>query len=387
MPKKETIKKERSDFLESLIETFKSNGTLFTGLAVALIILTGLTLVNTPEYWWIIAIAVLVFGAIIFLFMNARVVIKISLSIVIVVLLSAEAFRFGSLFDQHSSGGLLWMCGVWFGFFALMAYSYLSNSGASRWGALMFSTVFGYATTFVISLSELIPMNLAIILGIIVQSLIFVLIYKGSRKTRYAKDRMPINEYTERIEEKVLKAADESGWNITPIKNKKTGNSGFLIWDERAYYLHPIDMDSPFTNIGRKTLSLGYHKKTINPWLLNLVFKEAPLWKSRGANINVALLDINNKNGEPKIIGASIPDSKKKLPVGVFPASPLKNESTKKIIKVLDKIDLEMSPFTKNLTEKQKKALSRINKSDEDIDEQEENNVDTEKTEEKVEND
>lgn len=362
MAKNKVKRKERSDFVESLIETFKSNGTLFTGLAVALIILTGMTLVNNPGQWWIIAVGVLVFGAIVFLFMNARVVIKVAIVFVLAILISSESFKFGSMFDQHGAGGLLWMCAILFTFFSLMSYSYLTNSGASRWGALGTSTVFGYITTFALSIASF-NIMLSIIVGMLIAIAVFLFLYKGTRKTRYSKSGMPANVFDNKIEKMFTQAAESSGWNITSMKDKKNeNNGGFLLWDERAYFVYPVDMDVPFSNIGRKTLKLGYLKKSINPWLLNLAFKETPLWRSRGANINVVLLDINNKNGEPKIIGASLPDSKKKLPIGIFPAKPLKGDNVRQVVKIIDKIDLEMVAFTKDLTEKQRIAISRINK-------------------------
>lgn len=367
MPKQEKTR-SRPEFVDSIIEVLKTNGTLLTGIAVALIILTGLTLVNSPEQWWIIGAAVLLFGAIIFLFMNARVVIKIFVVSIINILMASESFKFGSAFDQYGIGGLIWMCGTFFTFFILIAYSYLTNSGASRWGSIGVSSVFGYVSTFLLSMVFELDVKISTCIGVIISGLIFTYLYKGTRKTRYSKSRMPANVFDEKIEEKLVKSAEESGWNITPLPHKKDPTSGgFLIWDERAYYLYPIDMDSPFSNIGRKTFRLGYSKKDINPWLLNLAFKEPPLWRSRGANINVVLLDMNSKNGlDHKIIGVSLPDSKKKLPIGIFPSKIIKTEKDSKISALFDKIDLEMSPFTNDLNEKQKAALGRINKTEED---------------------
>lgn len=59
--------KNRPEFVESLIDTVKRNGTLFTGIAAVLILLSGVTLINNPSQWWIAAVAVLGFGGVIFL--------------------------------------------------------------------------------------------------------------------------------------------------------------------------------------------------------------------------------------------------------------------------------------------------------------------------------
>lgn len=359
-------KKERPEFFESMIDTVKQNGGLLTGIAVAFIVVTGMALINNPGLWWIPALAVIAFGLIIFLFMNARVIIKVAFVSFFILLISSEAFKFGSSLDPYGSSGIVWMSSILFTSFALIAYSYIASSGKSRWGSLGFSIAIGYATTFILAVSETLNINISIIVGSVLSVALFVLTYKFSRKTRVSKKKVPLNFLSDADEAALVKGAEEAGMQATVIRDKKDKSlGGVLVWKEKAYLLYPIKMQQPFLEIGKKYVRLSYLNKSINPWLLKLAYNEVPTWRARGANINVVLLDINNKNGyDPKVIGVSIPDSKRKVPVGIFPAKQLLGDDPKRTQSLIDKIDSTMAPYSADLSEKQSIAISRINKTE-----------------------
>lgn len=395
--KKTNIKKQsignkikESETYDSIKTTVRTNGTLLTFLSICFIIIVGLTITNNVSNWWITGLLLIAIGVIIFLFFNVKTVIKSAISLILLVLFSSEAFRMGFTVDKNDgSGGVLWMTTILFIYFALASYSYLTSSGASRWATLTSSMILGFVATLSLSITDILSITPAILIGALINIITFLFFYRFTRKTKFKNDGMPKNIFTQEYEERVLEAAQEAGWNATvirpPLKKNKKNKEKFnkvnkelsqqgkiLIWDKRAYLLYPIDMDRQFAEIGNRRSKLGYYTKNINPWLLKLSYSEVPVWKAKGANINVVLLDVNNGNGsKSKIIGTSLPDTKKKLPIGIIPSKIIKQKITKdskkdahitKIADLIDNIDEEMIPYTQNLTEKQKEALSKINK-------------------------
>lgn len=366
-------KKERPEFVQSLLDTVQSNGTLLTGIACFLILFTGMTLVNNPSQWWIAVIAVLGFGAVIFLFTNARVIIKVAIVVIILSFTVTESFQYGSILDQFGAGGLVWMSVTLFTFFSLMAYSYATSSGASRWSSLAVATIIGYISTFSLGVAGF-DVKISAIFGMLAAAITFIFLYKFTRKTRFSYEKMPTNLLLEKDSERILEAVELMGWEAAIIEGSGEGEGGIVVWKDYAYFLYPVKMNSPFSEIGKKKTKLGYEGKDLNPWLISVAFKEAPLWKSAGANITVALLDLDNMNGKAdRVIGVGLPDTKKKIPVGVFPSNVIQTKTSKtveNISKLIDRIDVELSPYSTLLTDKQKIALSRINKTSEKVDEE-----------------
>lgn len=350
------------DLKESLKETIQANGMLLTIVACAMIVITGVAVINNPSNWWVSALAVLGFSIVVFLFMNARVIIKSVISILVAIILSTFAFQISVSSIGYNTSGVMWMLSMLLSYTGLLTYSYMTNSGVSRWGVITFSNIIMFISVF-IALSASVPLMLSCLIGLVISTVFFVFFYKFTKKTKVKNRKVPENIFTPKVTKALIAGAEEAGWNITLINNRKEGTGDFLIWKDRAYLLHPIALENKFTNVGKKHVSLGYKGKSINPWLLSLAFSNAPLWRSRGAEINVVLLDLKNKNNSsPKVIGASVPDSKRKIPVSVFPARLIYGEDPAKIGKMIDKIDDEMGGYTNDLNARQKKALSRIGK-------------------------
>ena len=176
---------------------------------------------------------------------------------------------------------------------------------------------------------------------------------------------MPQNILDEKTEKTILELFHKAEWGATSLKdnNKKDDETGkVLVWDEQGYILYPIFMEEAFTSVETKKAStLSYQDNNINPWLLHLVFSEIPVWKARNANLNLVLLDMNNRNGKKaRVIGVNIPDSSKKIPVGIIPAKSLLSGNIKEADNIITMLDSEMSIHTRSLSKKQKEAVSRI---------------------------
>lgn len=358
--------KQQSEFTENLRDTLASNGTLFTLFAIALIVISGVTLVDNPSNWWVSVASVLAFALVVFLFTNARVVIKVVLVTALNVFLASYAFQFGSIMDPQGVGGLVWMAATMFTFFALISLSYLVPSGTSRWGAIGLATVLGFCTTYACS-TVAVPVALAALLGALVAGTTFLLRYRLNRRTMVQFGKMPPNVLTGMVAEGLAEGAHMAGWESTILQGEgETGS--VLIWRDRAYLFHPVRMDSPLGVLGFRGEKLGYQGKNINPWLIHLALREAPLWRARGAQVSVVLLDLTGLAtgvSQPmKVIGASLPDTQKRLPIGLVRAVGLKGRSSASLAEaaedLISMVDDEMAPFVGTVTDRQYLALSRI---------------------------
>lgn len=355
-------KKERltPEFVESLLDTLKQNGGMFTIFAVILICISGITLVENPSNWWITVVSLLAFFVTVFLYMNARVFIKIGVAGITTILLASLAFKVGSYADPTGTGGLVWMCAVLFLFFACLAFSYLVSSGRSRWGSMIGTQMIAFGATYVLAVG-LESVLLGTLIGLLVGVAFFVIVYKLSGASRFSKKGMPVNSLTEDFINSATAAAYENSMDSVVIYGRKPETGSVVIWAEKAYLLHPITMNKAFSAVGRKLDNLGYARKSINPWLINISFQEVPVWKSRGANIMTVLVDLKNANGNtPRVVGVSLPDTKRKLPVGILPGRLLQSNNPEKLQKAFETLEEEFGDFTKSITEKQKAALSRF---------------------------
>lgn len=367
-PSSSKLKKDRPEFVESMLDTLKQNGGLLTVFAVALIFVSGITIIDSPSNWWVAALAVAVFFVTIFLFMNARVFLKVIAAAVVTLMLSSFAFKIGSFADPQGTGGLVWMCATLFLFFGCMAFSYMVSSGKSRWGTLMAVQILAFLATYSFSIG-FVSVGLGTISGLIVGFASFVFLYKFSSASRFNKKGMPRNLLTEELSDSIAIAANETDMESVVLAGKKESTGSMLVWNDKAYILHPVLIETAFTAIGRKARRLGYRGKNINPWLINLAFTEAPVWKSRGANMMTVLVDLENKNGnEPKVIGVSLPDTKRKLPIGVLPGRMLKAKNPEVLERAFEMLEDEFAEFVKPLNDKQKRALGRIGRIEDDSD-------------------
>ena len=91
----------------------------------------------------------------------------------------------------------------------------------------------------------------------------------------------------------------------------------------------------------------------------HLIYHRIPLWRSRGADITLVLVDLNRRNSDSmKVIAQPVPDSNRFVPVCVAPIS--RKRSPQKVERMLKDVDSTMGPMKRHLTGKQLKALAGI---------------------------
>lgn len=363
MSKTQESKKERPEIVDSIIEVFQKNGTILTVSLIAIILIGGISLIENRDSWWVLVGGICMIALTVFLFMNARIVIKIVIVSLMNLFMGTTAFQIGSFVDNLGTGGLVWMAEVLFTFFALLAYSYATTSTKSRWTTLGISTIIGFVGTYILSIGGL-NTTISSGIGFAISAIVFVLIYKTGKKNTFKESQMPENYLDEKLNKLILELFKSSEWDATSLKEKDKDQGSIIVWEDKGYVLYPVKLEEAFSRIEeRRRTMLGYQENNINPWLLHLVHSEIPVWKSRNANLNLVLLDLNNRNGKKaRVIGVNIPDSNKKIPVGIIPAKSLLSGNLKEADNIITMLDAELSVHTRTLSDKQKSAMSRIGK-------------------------
>lgn len=352
-----------SDMKDSLKDVFQGNGNLFTVSAVVLIIICGVSLVDNRSNWWITPVAVGAFLLMVFLFLNARVVVKSILTSVLVILLAAGGFKVGVYTDTRGTAGLLWMGGTFFLFFALLSYSYYVHSPRSRWGVLFLSELEFFGLMYVILVLGLNPV-LTTVISLVVASGTFVLLYQVLPRLLMHRSSMPRNVLTDKDMMKISSIFEKDGWNVRLLP-RKNDEGGLLVWKDSVCYLHPVVMDTPFGDKGRRHQRISYNGRSINSWLLDLSYNVSPVSRAGGAAVTTILLDMKDRNGsESKILGVSGPDTTRVLPVCIVPSRNLSEKLPERIEKVMERVS------SAPLTARDISMLDRIGFSPDSVDDQ-----------------
>lgn len=356
--------KRSNGFILNLKETVKANGRLLTIFGVVAIIVSGITLVEYPQNWWIALLAVTAFFGAVFLFINARAVIKMVLSALLTLVLAGIAFNLGALVEPMGSGAFVWLFGHLMVFFFSLSISYFIPSGQSRWTSTTLAVIAYFLITWILVGSTgmvLIPAAVDVLIALAV----FVLLYAFGPKSLFSSKRMPQNFKAPELTGRVKQAAEYANLEFRDMSNKN--ESTYLVWGERAYMLYPVEMDQAFGFAGRRRPKLSYKGKSINAWLRYLSFTKNPYFKARGAETMLVLVDVNNANGKTaKTIGVSVPDSKAVTAVGIIPGKLLKTDEPKALQKALVSLDPQFEEFVVDLTDKQKDALSKFGVNEKD---------------------
>lgn len=354
---------ETPEWRKDLVEVLQTNSTLLTVFTVVSVILTGITVIEGTSRWWAPLLLTFTLTTIIFFLINAKVVIKVLTSVFLALLFNSLGFLVSVQVLQELEFGLLWFISGLFVYSATITISYLIASSQSRWNMvtitqLLFFTLFGLTASLTSN-----PI-FSSLLSITVSVLLFIVFYRFNFKNRHISRGMPKNIINDEIVEIIDKEASFFGWDYRVLINEKKEGNIFL-WGEYEgrtvlLNLYPIVLEQGFGLIGKKTLRLSYLGRNINPWLLRTIHKTSLPWKLRGASPMLILLDIKTANGsKAKTIGVSIPDSKKKVPVGIIPIKKNRNGETRLIKESLSEYYKMLTP----LNDKQIKALEEIGQS------------------------
>lgn len=356
--------KRSNGFILNLQETIKQNGRLLTAFGVVAIIVSGITLVEYPQNWWIALLAVTGFFAALFLFINARAVIKAVISMLATVVLAGIAFNLGSLIEPLGAGPFVWLFGHLIVFFLCLSVSYFLPSGQSRWTCITIAVVLYFSITWLlvgIMNTVLVPAAVTVLIAVA----LFALLYGFGFRSRFSSKLMPQNYTAPELTERVKKAAESAELKFIDRSDKE--ESSYIVWGDRAYVLYPVNMEQAFGSIGRKQQILSYNGRSVNAWLRFLSFTKNPYFKARGAETMLVLVDMNNANGkEARTIGVTMPDSKAVTAVGIIPGKLLKTDEPKALEKALLHLDRQFEDFVTDLTDKQKDALSKFGVSEKD---------------------
>jgi len=348
-----------NEFVDSLVETLKANGRLLTIFAVSAIIIGGITLVEYPENWWISLAAVVGFFLVIFVFINARVLIKSIVATALTLVLAGVAFNLGAASEPYGPGAFVWLFGHFIVYFLSLALSYFLPSGQSRWTSIGLAVTLYFGLTWALA-AELGTLVAPAAVSILIAVGFFVLIYLYGGQTRFSPKKMPEPFSSDNLTKNIEKSAEFSGFEVRPIVTKE--DTSFLVWGERAYVLYPVKLEQALGIIGKKkSVRLSYKGKSINEWLRYLSFTKNPHFKARGAETMLVLLDMNNTNGKDfKVIGVSMPDTKAITPVGIMPGKLLLANEDAALKKALAHFDSFYQGYVTDLNEKQKVALTRF---------------------------
>ena len=341
---------KQSDFYTSLQEVVYTNSNLLVAFTTVLILVSGISVIDNPSRWWVPVLSLIALMTTVFMFMNFRVVIKGTVAVVMTAMLSSFAFTGGSLADPYGLGGVIWMGLVWALLFACLAWSYARQSGRSRWAVVMVTQMTSFLVSYSLVLSS-VSVAISSVIGSIVGLVMFIIVYSVMGRNHFRAKNVPSNSMDDKLAGTLVDSADFIGWNSALIP-EKDGKGSVLVWNEdHAYMIHPVLMSSPFGTIGRKSQRLSYNK--------------VPVWRSRGADITVILLDLNRRNGDKiRVISQPVPDSKKVIPVVVAPVSRVRKPS--KIAAILQDVDKMLADSKRILSYSQLKALSGIGDTGED---------------------
>lgn len=369
---------KQSDFYTSLQEVVYTNSNLLVAFTAVLILVSGISVIDNPSRWWVPVLSLIALMTTVFMFMNFRVVIKGTVAVVMTAMLSSFAFTGGSLADPYGLGGVIWMGLVWALLFACLAWSYARQSGRSRWAVVMVTQMTSFLVSYSLVLSSF-SVAISSVIGAVVGLIMFIVVYSVMGRNHFRVKNVPSNSMDDKLAGTLVDSADFIGWNSALIP-EKDGKGSVLVWNEdHAYMIHPVLMSSPFGTIGRKSQRLSYNRKSITPWLNHLVYNKVPVWRSRGADITVILLDLNRRNGDKiRVISQPVPDSKKVIPVVVAPVSRVRKPS--KIAAILQDVDKMLADSKRILSYSQLKALSGIGDTGEEKAEDTENTNPSEST-------
>ena len=337
--------------IESLKRLTADTANLVTMGAVAVLLIAGIAWIDGNSNWWKLALTVTAAFAFVVAFLNIRSFVKAAFTVLFTIVASSFAFQTGTLLDyDRGAFGITWMGCMLALFFALLAISYLGLSGRSRWSTILLSEAVLFIVTYMLAMSRT-PLLLALGIGVCLASLCFFLLFFVFNRINHNAKGMPKQKMDFDDATGFCKNLKDS-WNTLLSYSDKDKTGNILVWNsEHAYLLVPVKFEHAIETMRKN--SLGYNGKSLNPWLLGLLSR---VNRIHGADVTLVLLDITNANGDkPLMLGVSIADSNKSIPVLVAPGKQVTR--SQELMRIIDET---MSPNKVALTKRQSSALSKL---------------------------
>lgn len=331
------------------------NANVITVIVTVGIILIGGSFASGSGAWLYTMGAVGAIGLLVLIYLNFKSVIKAALAIFVLLYTMSTMIRFSVILSDEkllAYATLQQLCL----FLLLLLFSYFISGIRSRWTAVGLATL--------VNFSIILQYNTALgfASGAAIGSIVFFLHFKYLKNPFSLRNSTPELVDNENIDKRIHEIALLEGWNVkkrTKRLFRRKYVPDYLVWnDTNAFLLIPIRLNEELKAIeGRRGAKLTYMGNPVNKWLVGLTGPRIPLWTARYASVMVVLLDTDNTNGtEAKTIGVSLPDTMRKLPVGIYPAKKMFGSAKK--VKTLSHLSEVYGPFTKSLSTKQYKALN-----------------------------
>lgn len=359
------IKQDNSGTLKSFVN---AHGNFITIIVAVVVFIGGIGVVQGESQWWLTALAIVILLLLLFILKNARVVIKAALTILISFYSAFFALQIGTVANPFETYGLVWMTTQILLFTSCIFVSYMIFGHQSRWTATSLGVIVSFLSAILL-LTESVNFVIAIISGTVLGFFVFLAFYRLKGHWLSKKSKMPKILLDDKHLSILKSIAEENNWNYRTVSVLFQKIPSFIVWnDTKSFVLIPVHLDQKFgITGGKKRTSIAYQTNSINNWAKSLTFRMIPQWRSKFADSMLILLDTTAANGfVPKTIGLSIPDSNKKIPVGIYPAKNMFSEN-RKTDGVLDDISEKYGKFIADLTNSQKKALSDLDSSSEYI--------------------
>jgi hypothetical protein len=224
--------------------------------------------------------------------------------------------------------------------------------------------------------SVLMSLQAAVYATIPVSVALFWVTYRLLPKARILGGKTPINLFKPEVTEQLSLDAANHDWSFTTVKEptlldrvlrRYPKRGGYLMWDEKAYYVYPVYLRQQLQRLTRTTRFKKlptsqnyweYQGRDITPWLLDIAANHAPIFKVGGADIGVILLDVRNINRrEPEVMEVPLPDSQRVIQVAIVPAGNL--FSTKENGSVIGSFKDVFGDAQRELTDRELLALAK----------------------------
>ena len=328
-------------FTGSIGRFLEKNLKLLTIGAVATIVLAGSFYSQAPKMTWLPVMWFAAGTVLLFVFQAFPGFSKAIISIVVMTTLSSLAITSGLAFDPYSGANIAWAFSLWAGWAVSLTWSFMKISSVSRWTALTISGIATYIAGAMLA-SVLMSLQAAVYATIPVSVALFWVTYRLLPKARILGGKTPINLFKPEVTEQLSLDAANHDWSFTTVKEptlldrvlrRYPKRGGYLMWDEKAYYVYPVYLRQQLQRLTRTTRFKKlptsqnyweYQGRDITPWLLDIAANHAPIFKVGGADIGVILLDVRNINRrEPEILEVPLPDSQRVIQAAIVPAGNL----------------------------------------------------------------